>query len=87
MKLISRNKIHAENVFHEASNIAGRSTSQMLSESSERASGMLTASIIAMEYLPKGSLEDEAKGGYVDLNVGTQSHDRRSSGIGALAPK
>ena len=66
MKLISRNKIHAENVFHEAAILQAAQHPNVV-----RIFGTgewdADSIYIAMEYLPKGSLEDEAKGAYVDL--------------------
>ncbi len=66
LKLINREKIKEENVFHEA---------KILQAAQHRNVVRIFATgewddesiYIAMEYLPKGSLEDEAKGAYVDL--------------------
>jgi serine/threonine protein kinase len=66
IKLISREKIKEENVFHEA---------QILQAAQHRNVVRIFGTgeqddetiYIAMEYLPKGSLDDEARGAYVDL--------------------
>jgi serine/threonine protein kinase len=66
LKLISREKIHAANVFHEAQILQAAQHPNVVrifgtGEWDDQ------SIYIAMEYLPKGSLEDEAEGGYVDL--------------------
>jgi eukaryotic-like serine/threonine-protein kinase len=66
LKIINKEKIKEENLFHEA---------QILQAAQHRNVVRIYATdewndesiYIAMEYLPKGSLEDEAEGAYVDL--------------------
>jgi serine/threonine protein kinase len=67
VKIISPNKIrNADNIFHEAQVLQAAQHANVVRifEAGTSNDGSI---YIAMEYLPKGSLEDEAKGAYVNL--------------------
>ncbi|MCX2982711.1 serine/threonine protein kinase [Halieaceae bacterium IMCC14734] len=68
VKLIPPEKVvNTQNFFHEAQVLKAAEHANVVKveEAGTMDDGRL---YVAMEYLPKGSLEDEAKGGYVDLS-------------------
>ena len=68
VKLIPPDKVvNTSNFFHEAQLLKAAEHANVVrvEETGTMKDGRL---YVAMEYLPKGSLEDEAKGGYVDLS-------------------
>ncbi|RKY24578.1 MAG: hypothetical protein DRP62_03460, partial [Planctomycetota bacterium] len=67
VKLIPRSKVlDPDNFFHEAQILKAAEHPNVVrvEETGEMSDGRI---YVAMEYLPKGSIEDEAKGAYVDL--------------------